>query len=135
MEDIESSILKYKQQQGALCVKYFPSHVLFKFLCFNKIAMKSFKLIIGRTNHISPIIIEHLTIYERYDEMMKEEKQLNIDLESFENKMQKWATSTGTVSSRSKSQSQDEKKELSVPPEVKAFQVILFAYHMLMIIT
>ena len=55
--------------------------------------------------------------------MMKEEKQLNIDLESFEQKMQSWSTSSTMLSSRSKTKHQDEKMDMSVPPEVTAFQV------------
>ena len=68
------------------------------------------------------------TLNLRYDEMMKEEKQLNIDLESFEKKMQSWTSSSAAISSHSKTKQQDEKKITSVPPEVKAFQV---PFHML----
>jgi len=75
MEEIESSILKYKQQQGAL-----------------------------------------------YDEMMKEEKQLNADLESFEAKMESWITSSSKLSSHTKTKQKDEQKTVSIPPEVTAFQ-------------
>ena len=55
--------------------------------------------------------------------MMKEEKQLNIDLESFEKKMQSWNTSVATLSSHTKTKQQNDKKTVSVPPEVTAFQV------------
>lgn len=58
--------------------------------------------------------------------MMKEEKQLNIELESFEKKIQSWTSSTNMISSRSKTHQQDEKKNMSMPPEVKAFQVHSF---------
>eukprot|EP00795_Rhopilema_esculentum_P005900 gene5900-11235_t len=79
MEDIESSILKYKQQQGAL-----------------------------------------------YEDMMNEEKQLSLDLESFEKKIQSWSTSSGGLPIQPKNKQKDDKKNLSVPPEVKAFQNFLF---------
>ena len=58
--------------------------------------------------------------------MIKEEKQLNIDLESFEKKMQSWTTSVATLSSHTKAKQQNDNKTLSVPPEVTAFQVLHF---------
>ena len=55
--------------------------------------------------------------------MMKEEKQLSLDLESFEKKIQSWSTSSGGLPVQPKNIQKDDKKSLSVPPEVKAFQV------------
>ena len=56
--------------------------------------------------------------------MMKEEKQLNADLESFEAKMESWISSSSKLSSHAKARQKDEKKTVSIPPEVTAFQVI-----------
>ena len=56
--------------------------------------------------------------------MMKEEKQLNAELDSFEKKMQSWTiASSSAKGTQSKIKQNENGKIVSVPPEVKAFEV------------
>ena len=55
--------------------------------------------------------------------MMKSEKQFTLEIESFEKKMQMWNTPSVAVIPSSKTK-QENGTNLSVPPEVKAFEVI-----------
>ena len=58
--------------------------------------------------------------------MMKEEKQINAELDSFEKKMQSWTTSAPSAKGiQSKIKQNENSKVVSVPPEVKAFEVRL----------